>query len=516
MMSGNGGQLTETDTESEIQTEYSDDFEISQDEDHDHINTTVIEKPSESQSTPLLHTQNPRRQRRSVRNRTLKNIVPDTLEMSKENNLMASTEILHAINGMRKDFSETMGIMRKFVTKSLSSAKQNDKKVHRRDGREHRSINYVSDSESRRTFNTDEESDEDESIETDSSKGRQISGSRLPIFTGKERWRVWFNRFETVANLNMWNDKERLTEMLPRLQGAAGEFVFDQLPGSITTSYKRLIKELDSRFGEVDTRKIYVNQFNNRKQLGDETVQDFAAELKRLYDKGYPKRDKVTRQEDLLAKFLLGLNDDNARCHVELNKEPNTIEEAVYYTLNYQEICKYPQVETDYFTKNMYSRRKPVRQVQNENYKLNAARPTFSAKNEDTKRNNDYYKQKEEEKNDGKSSTKLDPVLVETIKKMVTELVHSNQTNQQQTQSVSSRSHQDKRCFNCGESGHFSRQCTHPRQKPRENWSEGKFRTQGQETHRNFHYDNQRQPFNREHSLNTKAPAFVPASKPLN
>jgi hypothetical protein len=80
---------------------------------------------------------------------------------------------------------------------------------------------------------------------------------------------------------------------------------------------------------EVDKTKIYTTKFYHRHQRHNESVQEYSAELKRLYDKGFPQRDKVTRQEDLLRAFFLGLQDDDARVHVELNKEPKSIDEAV-------------------------------------------------------------------------------------------------------------------------------------------------------------------------------------------
>ena len=92
-----------------------------------------------------------------------------------------------------------------------------------------------------------------------------------------------------------------------------------------------MVKELDNRFREVDTTKIYITKFYNRRQFENEPVLEYAAELKRLYDKGFPKRDKHTRQEDLLRQYLIGLKDEGARQHVELNKEPTNIEDAVYF-----------------------------------------------------------------------------------------------------------------------------------------------------------------------------------------
>ena len=48
-------------------------------------------------------------------------------------------------------------------------------------------------------------------------------------------------------------------------------------------------------------------------QKGGESVEDYGAELKRLYDKAHSQRDVRTRQEDLLRQFLDGFSDGKAR-----------------------------------------------------------------------------------------------------------------------------------------------------------------------------------------------------------
>ena len=145
-----------------------------------------------------------------------------------------------------------------------------------------------------------------------------------------------------MADLYDWSGKERLPELLPRLQDAAGDFVYDQLSSTITKSYKKLSRELGNRFGEVDTTRMYISKFNNRRQMFNESIQEFAADLKMLYDKSFPRRDRDTRREDLLRTFLAGLQNNDARIHVELNKEPRTIDEALYHVINYIETCKEP------------------------------------------------------------------------------------------------------------------------------------------------------------------------------
>ena len=121
------------------------------------------------------------------------------------------------------------------------------------------------------------------------------------------------------------------------MQGKAGEFVYGQLRKKIRNDYQLLTRELRNRFRKVETRKTYGTKFSRRSQQGDETVEEFAGELKRLYDKAHPLRDEDTRREDLLRRFLDGLKDADAAFQVEYIKEPIDIDEAVYEVVNYIE-----------------------------------------------------------------------------------------------------------------------------------------------------------------------------------
>ena len=160
---------------------------------------------------------------------------------------------------------------------------------------------------------------------------------KLPPFSGKERWDIWYNRFVDVANLRGWNDEQSLLELLPRLQGPAGEFVYGQLGAHSRRNYRLLVQELNSRFRVVETSKTYRALFSNRDQRAGESPEAYAAELKRLYDKAYPNRDMNTRAEDLVRRFLDGITDEAARFHIEYIKEPIDIDHAVYEAVNFLE-----------------------------------------------------------------------------------------------------------------------------------------------------------------------------------
>ena len=158
---------------------------------------------------------------------------------------------------------------------------------------------------------------------------------KLPPFNGKEDWKVWITRFEAIAQRCNWNEDTRLDNLLPRLQGRAGDFVFNQLSYETMSSYSELVKELNSRFRTVETQRTFAAKFSQRAQKQDETVEEYAAELKRLYAKAYKSRDNETRQEDLVRRFLNGLKDHEARFEIEFHKEPDDIDQAVYHAVNF-------------------------------------------------------------------------------------------------------------------------------------------------------------------------------------
>lgn len=67
-------------------------------------------------------------------------------------------------------------------------------------------------------------------------------------------------------------------------------------------------------------------------------MEDYAADLKRLYDKAHPKRNSRTREEDLLQRLLDRLADSIARFHVENVKEPENIDVVTIQVVNFEDI----------------------------------------------------------------------------------------------------------------------------------------------------------------------------------
>ena len=83
------------------------------------------------------------------------------------------------------------------------------------------------------------------------------------------------------------------------------------------------MKELNNRL-KIETEKAFAAKFSHRVQESDETAEEFAAELKRLYAKVYKNRDSKTRQEDLVRMFLDGSKDHEAHFESEFMRNQMT------------------------------------------------------------------------------------------------------------------------------------------------------------------------------------------------
>ena len=98
-----------------------------------------------------------------------------------------------------------------------------------------------------------------------------------------------------------------------------------------------MVNELDNRFRKVENPRTYRAKLSKLGQRG-ETIEEYAAEIKRVYDKAYPDRDINTREEDLLQKFLEGLKDQHAASQVQFIRKLGDIDEAVDAIVNFQEL----------------------------------------------------------------------------------------------------------------------------------------------------------------------------------
>lgn len=119
------------------------------------------------------------------------------------------------------------------------------------------------------------------------------------------------------------------------MHGGAADFVFGQLSADVISNYSKLVGELNNRYRVIENRKTFAAQLHKRHQRSNETVEEFAADLKRLYDKAHVNRDPESRKEDLLRRFFDGLLNERASFEVEFHKEPLNIDQAVFHVVHF-------------------------------------------------------------------------------------------------------------------------------------------------------------------------------------
>ncbi len=59
--------------------------------------------------------------------------------------------------------------------------------------------------------------------------------------------------------------------MLPKLQGAAGEYVFEVLSEKTRSKYKYLVRELEAHYRRVESKRHYRRQLANLTQKPGDT-----------------------------------------------------------------------------------------------------------------------------------------------------------------------------------------------------------------------------------------------------
>ncbi|XP_052238636.1 uncharacterized protein LOC127849933 [Dreissena polymorpha] len=230
----------------------------------------------------------------------------------------------------------------------------------------------------------------------------------------------------------------------------------------VALEMKRLNKKLEK-----------LAKFSQRDQKQNETAEEYAAELKRLYDQAHKRRDGATRKEDLVRRFLDGLRDVVVRWEVEYVKEPRDIDEAVYHVVNYIQTRKRHQVGSN-------RRQRPVRRTggtetdeadsENESdsdtveyaFRVPKKRQFKRSEKTETKRKK-YQTVRKTSVNQGQTKTEVKEDVIQALTQKIEELSMKVETvNNKSTKDDNRRSF--VRCYNCNRENHFARECPNEHQ----------------------------------------------------
>ena len=113
----------------------------------------------------------------------------------------------------------------------------------------------------------------------------------IPRFTGEGRgtgdsFALWHEHFENVARLVGWDDHWKLVHLTSNLHDTAMAF-YRSCSADVRSKYPALVAAMKQRFTPIRLTAVQAKLFHTRQQLENETVDQFAQELRKLYNLAY-------------------------------------------------------------------------------------------------------------------------------------------------------------------------------------------------------------------------------------
>ena len=250
--------------------------------------------------------------------------------------------------------------------------------------------------------------------------------SRIRKFDGnnEEGWEVLIQRFELLAGLG--DKSEWLESLFICLDGKALD-ACTSMPVKLRGQYTEVKKALKERFGK-DLRTIHAySDLNHATRQTGESLEDFGDRVQGLTMRAYPEKSLSDLQSAMLSQFLCGLNEPWLQAKL-IEKSLSSLDEAL------KEVRSLRQTRDALAAIGAVVGTDDVEQLPSDQVLVaKAVNPT------------DQLEQKV-----CKLQEKLDEVI--GVIAAIGDAKHSEVGGGQRT-------NRERRCFGCGEPGHFKRNC---------------------------------------------------------
>ena len=154
---------------------------------------------------------------------------------------------------------------------------------------------------------------------------------KLGTFSGKVvDWRGHLFTFKQYARLMRWTSGQKKEMLLASLRGKAAQFIGAQSTEAYDT-YEALVDLLDQRYGSAEEPLTARKQLNNMKQEIGESLEDFADRVMEKMQEGYGQNGGLSSKvvkELTVENFLKGLKDGRAGL-AAAERHPCTMAEAI-------------------------------------------------------------------------------------------------------------------------------------------------------------------------------------------
>ena len=122
-------------------------------------------------------------------------------------------------------------------------------------------------------------------------------------FSGVGSFTEWLDHFETVAEVNGWDNAAKALWLRVRLVGRAQKAV-KSLSAEDRAEYAKAKEQLTKRFEPESKCALYEAEFQARKKQPVEDWATFGEDLKSLADKSFPDLDDVAIERLTVSNFF--------------------------------------------------------------------------------------------------------------------------------------------------------------------------------------------------------------------
>jgi hypothetical protein len=154
---------------------------------------------------------------------------------------------------------------------------------------------------------------------------RYVPSVKLEIYRGDSCLETFLAKFRNMASYLRWGEEDQLFHLRASLEGAAGQILWDA--GS-QTSVHSIIELLRARFGNENQAERFRAELKARRRRKGESLQTLYNDICRLLALAYPGPSNALMNLVGRDAFLDALDQSSLRIRI-LEKEPKTLEDAL-------------------------------------------------------------------------------------------------------------------------------------------------------------------------------------------